>query len=1273
MRRKDEEEVILVPCLAATVLVMDSKLLERLKETTAMDTTPSTSTSNVSGAENGGGGVEEVGAFPLLEYHVNLEEDEEERPPFYVGMRGADRKYSLCKQVRERAEVDKFLKNFNPGLTNKPNIRVDDHFVDSIREIAVGIPAYMRMWVLNTEYLNKQVTWEDFDLHFLSGVSRPKFTLRKINHDLFIVEVLAHLQGNCVFAVKCCGVTLKDSPFHIHAVNPRWSAMNSFAVVPSQTFCGDTVRVDITCKDQFGYLFPGASETLDIEMSGPAVIDKIKVKDNKDGSHVLFFKAIKIGRYKIAISAFHENIRGSPYEILVLPTKPDPNQTRMEGEGCRKAVAGCVHEFVMEPRDKYGNSRLVLQSGEVWNAVFEEVNSGEKVIVNMKPQKSGKKVLFKCDYRAFKSGKYQMTLSVIEDAGVVLSSVMPNHITVLPGITSGLKSVLNIATLHGYWTMSLDDKRKVWCIKAGSNLDISVQSCDKFGNKKYKEISQLKCTAEYVDNDERQKEKPELKIDVENNRNGTFSGKITGTTSGRYLCHVRLADEEVDYSPFYVSLTPAFLHVPSCCALDTMKNEIKGGITGLVGEENVIMVQGRDMYGNNLDVGGHDFCAILQYKPDATSTELASGKPISFMSKDNKDGTYSIRFKTNLSGDYSMSIVSFAKHIVHSPIPLCMKGQRDIASVLIDKKSNIRAVAGERARLRIIALDTFDNRQLSGGMTMYPEITIRPKGTRLINVNPLEKEKRRPLPTEVVDNNDGSYDIYYMSETIGEYNVVIKYADEKKITKDVGQEVKIKGGGLKIRIVPAEVHRASCIIAEASDQLFQSEAGTKSHFTIITADKYNNRLDHGGARIEAQAWKEYLPEGSDDILLDFKIVDNKDGSYFIYYTGRISGTYLSEISINGEKVESLSKKLTILPGLTDPSACVFEGDGIYEAQCGKVATFSIITKDKFGNIPDHVNEKFQVFLQPESKGTQGKGCDSNSTTRVRAKSIYSGNGVYSIEYVPRKASVHQLFVFYNPIKKRPGWSLVRQSFITDEWSSSLIFKSTVDISAGIAVASNTSAKGNSLGGTLAGRPGVVSVNVRDRFGHPQVPTEEQNLCADLVDEDGNSVGTTTISHREGTVNEFIVIYRSHIEGDHQLHITLDRKHIVRSPFRVTVYSNDINTEELRVHNKDLIWDSDIALMWEQKHNVIDVDAIPAGSAKAAAGYLQSSGRTQVVSLGESITLAKMENELRYGHYITRKKAMSLHSRIASLTQFYTPNLRIRRATPATNNTDDGKS
>ena len=152
---------------------------------------------------------------------------------------------------------------------------------------------------------------------------------------------------------------------------------------------------------------------------------------------------------------------------------------------------------------------------------------------------------------------------------------------------------------------------------------------------------------------------------------------------------------------------------------------------------------------------------------------------------------------------------------------------------------------------------------------------------------------------------------------------MIKYSDESKKTS-APQHVKIKNGSfLRVQIVAAEVDRASCSIIEP---VFKAEAGIKHHFTISTADKYKNKIDHGGVRIEAQAWKEYLPEGSDDVLLEFDVKDRQNGLYDVFYTGRMSGTYISEISVNGEKVDALSPKLTILPGLTDPSACIFDGE-----------------------------------------------------------------------------------------------------------------------------------------------------------------------------------------------------------------------------------------------------------------------------------------------------------------------------------------------------------
>ena len=117
---------------------------------------------------------------------------------------------------------------------------------------------------------------------------------------------------------------------------------------------------------------------------------------------------------------------------------------------------------------------------------------------------------------------------------MVLSAAMPNHIVVLPGITSGKKSILTVSTTNGYWTMR--DQKKVWQLKAGSNLNLAVQSCDKFGNYKRKEISQLVCRAEYMEEtSDSAAVGAGLDVKVNNNRDGTFKGSITGTKAGKYL------------------------------------------------------------------------------------------------------------------------------------------------------------------------------------------------------------------------------------------------------------------------------------------------------------------------------------------------------------------------------------------------------------------------------------------------------------------------------------------------------------------------------------------------------------------------------------------------------------------------------------------------------------------------------------------------------------------------------------------------------------------
>lgn len=150
-----------------------------------------------------------------------------------------------------------------------------------------------------------------------------------------------------------------------------------------------------------------------------------------------------------------------------------------------------------------------------------------------------------------------------------------------------------------------------------------------------------------------------------------------------------------------------------------------------------------------------------------------------------------------------------------------------------------------------------------------------------------------------------------------------------------------------------------------------------------------------------------------------------------------------------------------------------------------------------------------------------------------------------------------------------------------------------------------------------------------------------------------------------------MIYRSHLEGQHRLHVRLGSEEILGSPFAVKIHPNErISGDEFQ----HITWDPDTALMAEQKHKtaLCGYGAHPqlaVGSAKAAAGFLQMRMRIGEGSRpgttapaasdgdgtrGKTITQVRMESEQRYGHLLARKQAVALHSRITSLISAYEP-------------------
>ena len=88
----------------ASVVAQASGVSLRTPENSHLGLSPSTSSQSALG--------------PYVGRTYDLVEDED-RQPFYVGMRGVERKFSLCKEVREMRELDKLMNDLKDKKQDK--------------------------------------------------------------------------------------------------------------------------------------------------------------------------------------------------------------------------------------------------------------------------------------------------------------------------------------------------------------------------------------------------------------------------------------------------------------------------------------------------------------------------------------------------------------------------------------------------------------------------------------------------------------------------------------------------------------------------------------------------------------------------------------------------------------------------------------------------------------------------------------------------------------------------------------------------------------------------------------------------------------------------------------------------------------------------------------------------------------------------------------------------------------------------------------------------
>eukprot|EP00808_Paulinella_micropora_P014434 g10107.t1 len=392
-------------------------------------------------------------------------------------------------------------------------------------------------------------------------------------------------------------------------------------------------------------------------------------------------------------------------------------------------------------------------------------------------------------------------------------------------------------------------------------------------------------------------------LEVKDNEDGTHSVKYDALVPGVYRVNVEVPAGPIRDMPKDVQCMKS---------ADASKTIAEGpGVTqgmprvGLDAPFDIIV---KDSDGKKVDSGGHDLVATVHGPTGPVECPLV----------DNKDGTYKCNYKPVAPGDHVVDIKLNGENIKDAPFRLNIIKPADPSKSYAEGPGLIQAWDNKKNPFKVFAKDE-DGKPVPGEPV---EVTVTPVGGG------------PAAPVEVKDNGDGTYDVGYMADKPGEYDINVKIRGEP--IKDMPKRVMCYEG-----IDPTK----STVEGPGVEGGF---AGRELPFTVYTRDKHGKPVPVGNGNLSAKVTG---PKG--DVPCELK--DNGDGTYSGLYKPDTPGTYKVMVALeDGKPVGKSPYSVQVRKG-ADPDKSFAVGAGWKEAWDCLPTKFTIHAKDSDGKaVPGEV-------------------------------------------------------------------------------------------------------------------------------------------------------------------------------------------------------------------------------------------------------------------------------------------------------------------------------
>uniref|UniRef100_A0A7N5ZQ32 Calponin-homology (CH) domain-containing protein n=1 Tax=Anabas testudineus TaxID=64144 RepID=A0A7N5ZQ32_ANATE len=337
-------------------------------------------------------------------------------------------------------------------------------------------------------------------------------------------------------------------------------------------------------------------------------------------------------------------------------------------------------------------------------------------------------------------------------------------------------------------------------------------------------------------------------VGVKNNSDGTYTVHYTPAQDGPYTVAVKYADQEVPHSPFKVMSQPG--HDASKVRASGPGLDKKGVSASLPVE---FTIDARD--------AGEGLLTVQILDPE--------GKPKNATIQDNRDGTYTVSYVPDSTGPYTITIKYGGDEIPYSPY-------------------RIQSLpTGDASKCRLT------------GHGVYTVITVDAKaaGKGKVTCKVLTPQGME-LDMDVVENHDGTFDIYYTAPEPGKYVITIRFGGQN-----------IPKTAIVVYLVYL-IHILSCI----------------KPITVFTLREITGEVR--------------MPSGK---TARPHITDNKDGTITIKYQPTERGLHEMDIKYDGNHIPG--SPLQFYVDAVNSGVVTAYGPGLSYGMVNKAATFTVVTKN----------------------------------------------------------------------------------------------------------------------------------------------------------------------------------------------------------------------------------------------------------------------------------------------------------------------------------------